>query len=91
MAEDNTLLRTVWVACQRTARKNALSTVFPLVPGANAPAAPQRCKFEADRKAWASVRGQKFVWKRSGKSKGNERKGVRSGCVGPVVLNAALT
>lgn len=51
MAEDNTPFRTVWVACQRTACKNALSTVLPVELGANTPAAPQHRKFQAEREA----------------------------------------
>lgn len=59
MAEDNTPLRTVWVACQRTAHKNALSTVLPLVLRESAPVAPQHRKFQAHRrKDWPRVRSK---------------------------------
>lgn len=53
MAEDNTPLRTVWVACQRTAHKNALSTVPPSGTQGKHPAASQRHKFQASRAARA--------------------------------------
>lgn len=51
MAEDNTPFRSVWVVCQRTARKNALSTVLPVALRVNTPTAPQHRKFEAKRGA----------------------------------------
>ena len=51
MAEDNTLVRTVWVVVSEDSlQKNALSMVLPLVSRANTPAAHQHRKLQAKEK-----------------------------------------